>query len=149
MVLNGVYLFILMAGLLHNALAVTYTCDPFYKLIPEGQKTCLSSNIGYNASQDFLTVYSAFSGCENQNESESASIFFSDRYSYWTVQIEPNYDFYFEYTIMWTSTETNCVVDLSPTGLSTNSSDLAVSWAMVDQNEISNNPLEVSRIKRD
>ena len=44
---------------------------------------------------------------------------------------------------MWTSTESNCVVDLTPNGPSTNSSNPALSWAFVDQNGISNNPLEV------
>jgi hypothetical protein len=43
---------------------------------------------------------------------------------------------------MWTSTESNCVVDLTSSGPSTNSSNPALSWAFVDQNGISNNPLE-------
>lgn len=44
---------------------------------------------------------------------------------------------------MWTDEDTNCVVDLT-TDLSQNSSALPTPFEMVDQNGLTNDPLEVS-----
>lgn len=126
-----------------------FACDPLLAHFdPPGavtiqQTTCGNYSIRYGANETILALQSDYfvSDCKQNTTTVSTHIKTLD--NGYTVYFNDPSASYFSYTIMWTDEDTNCVVDLT-TDLSQNSSALPTPFEMVDQNGLTNDPLEVS-----
>jgi hypothetical protein len=126
-----------------------FVCDPLLAHFdPPGavsiqQTTCGNYSIRYGANETILALQSDYfvSDCEQNTTTVSTHIKTLD--NGYTIYFNDPSTSYFSYTIMWTDEDTNCVVDLT-TDLSQNASTLSTPFEMVDQNGLTNDPLEVS-----
>lgn len=113
-------------------------CDPFNNYQTNSTSTCTGSSIEWYADNSGLHVTSSIVGCDKSTE---------DLVSVATVGFFPTlgrateiHEFYFEYSIQWLTDSANCVVDLF---------NISSNRSIVDQNGLSNSPLEVSIFQTD
>jgi hypothetical protein len=144
----SLFIFLLLVRWSTCATTNTTSCsNPFFAHFASYQSTCDNTKVGRNGTEDYLTAFASFSHCNSQNDSiNTASVFFTDRYTAWSIIFQPQHDNYFDYTIFWPTNDSFCVVDLTPDLSNEKSSINVVSWRMIDRNDLSNNPTEVCSI---
>eukprot|EP00029_Vermamoeba_vermiformis_P009436 TRINITY_DN469_c0_g1_i2.p1 TRINITY_DN469_c0_g1~~TRINITY_DN469_c0_g1_i2.p1 ORF type:complete len:180 (+),score=10.40 TRINITY_DN469_c0_g1_i2:30-569(+) len=152
-VLNALFLVIIsiLAVSVHTSII---GCDPFPSLLSSDghqffakdfRATCPDSTILWTTKSEGLEVVAAIENCgsASNNSTSSVSVYFSAsaeslRENQYNIDVSSDYQYYFEYSIKWTESDTFCVVDL--TG-SSNESEI-IPLTMIDQNGLTNSPTE-------
>ena len=135
-----VFLFILLAT--YEVVLADKNCDQFYYLSKESRKTCPNTIIEVMTVRHNVEIIAKIADCNAaQGNKYYASVLLSNPQHGWVLRrVQPEADYYFEYSIQWESPDTNCIIELIPFDTS---KEVSESWSMIDQNGIPNTPSAV------